>query len=121
MDEYDFAYNTFDNLTIDDDGLNDINQTSQQGGSMDLPYNTSWNMDLKSSENTILQWWTKSINATDVIEYANCNGTDRNMYVTITRVKVGSSNSNKKIPVKAREMNAVGTSAEHVTLVFTNH
>ena len=88
---------------------------------MDLLYNTAWNMDLKSTHNTIYQWWTGSINATKVIEYANCNGTDRNLYVTITRVKVGSSDSSKKIPVKARELNAEGTGVEHVTLVFTNH
>ena len=38
VDEYDFAFNTIDNLNITEDALFRINATSQQGGSMNLAY-----------------------------------------------------------------------------------
>jgi len=51
--------------------------------------------------------------------FANCNGTDRNMFVTITRVKVGSSTPQLS---QSRVMQAVDApaSAEYVTLTFSN-
>lgn len=38
LDEFDIAYNTIDNITIDDEGIYNVNATSHQGGSMLLNY-----------------------------------------------------------------------------------
>jgi hypothetical protein len=41
--EYDIAYNTIDNLTVTDDGLFQLNSTTQQGGSMMMKYDPASN------------------------------------------------------------------------------
>lgn len=56
------------------------------------------------------------------VAYKNCNGTDRNLYMTITRVKVDSTSSFKKseLAEEARVMEAANQPPVGLTLFFTN-
>lgn len=66
----------------------------------------------------------KNLNATNfnlTKDFFQCMGMDRNMYVTITRVKVGSSNTTKsELAAEARVMQAVNDQADYLSLIFTN-
>jgi hypothetical protein len=49
-----------------------------------------------------------------------CNGTDRNMYVTITRVKVDSTLEKKSELVAESRVMEAATQDDYLYLVFTN-
>jgi len=116
-DEYDFAFNTIDGLIPSEEGLYNINATTQQGGSMNLQY--QFNYNISALQNSVEQTY----NGTGLNffgDYFRCNGMDRNMYVTITRVKVGSSMQVKKeLSAEPRVMQAAHQ-ADYLSLVFTN-
>ena len=116
-DEYDVAYNTIDYLNITEDALFRINATSQQGGSMDLAY--KFDPELKMN-NSLEQVYNGTLKLNYFKDFYNCNGNDRNMYVTITRVKVGSSIEKKSELVAESRVMEAASQADYVSLVFTN-
>ena len=53
-------------------------------------------------------------------DFYNCKGNDRNMYVTVTRVKIGSSlEKMSELVAESRVMQAA-SQADYISLVFTN-
>jgi len=114
QDEYDIAYNTIDNLTISDEGIYNINATSQQGGSMHLNYTAFSNKDVA------VQQVFKGVNKTDLVNlFQNCNGSDRNLYLTVTRVKIDAASLKSELSEEARVMQGVNVN-DGLSLVFTN-
>ena len=53
-------------------------------------------------------------------DFYSCKGNDRNMYVTITRVKIGSSLKKKSELVAESRVMQVASQADYISLVFTN-
>lgn len=115
QDEYDIAYNTIDGLNTTNDGLYNINATSQQGGAKYLKYTAF------SGEQAGVQQFFQGTNKPDLKNlFLNCNGTDRNLYLTVTRVKVDAVSHKSELSSEARVMQAVNGGNEGLSLIFTN-
>ena len=121
LDEYDIAYSTVDGLMMNETDLFNINATSPQGGNMYLKY--QYNANLTMLDNSIEQKYNESEKLKKLNFFGTfygCTGMDRNMYLTITRVKEGSTIEKKsELLAEARVMQAA-SKADYVSLVFTN-
>ncbi len=85
-----------------------------------MKYEKNDNFDFTSKNNSVAQVYNGLQGRLNHLsDFANCNGTDRNMFVTITRVKVGTSTPQLS---QSRVMQAVDApvSAEYVSLTFSN-